>query len=356
MNRGDFFDYKHFGDINLTDPFFDSLKEDYKEFEEWFRRKSNEMAYVYEDDAGIQAFLYLKLENESLNDINPPLSKKRRVKIGTLKINPHGTRFGERFIKKAIDFTVENNVKELYVTVFKKHHSLVTLFKRYGFYNHGTKTTKNGTELVLIKSLHKNKILQMNKVRHHYPLINKMNNAYLLSIYPKYHSRLFPDSILNTEKRYDVVKDKSFTNSIEKIYICRMKDVIQMKPNDNIVIYRTKEEGKIAEYSAVASSICTVVEVKTRNDFNNIDELISYCRDYSIFTEEEIRAEYFRNSPMIIIKMLYNTALNRRIIRKKLIEECGIDREQYWGIIKLKGHQFSKILELGEVNESIIIN
>lgn len=33
------FEYKKFKDINLGDVFFDSLKEDYSEFENWFNRK-----------------------------------------------------------------------------------------------------------------------------------------------------------------------------------------------------------------------------------------------------------------------------------------------------------------------------
>ena len=31
-----------FRDINLADPFFDSLKQDYKEFTDWFNKKANQ--------------------------------------------------------------------------------------------------------------------------------------------------------------------------------------------------------------------------------------------------------------------------------------------------------------------------
>jgi hypothetical protein len=42
-----------FRTINLTDPFFDSLKGDYAEFADWFERKAvaNDTAYVFQDDA-----------------------------------------------------------------------------------------------------------------------------------------------------------------------------------------------------------------------------------------------------------------------------------------------------------------
>lgn len=357
MSRSDFFKYDFFSNINLNDPFFDSLKNDYKEFERWFNKKNHEKAYVYEDEYGIQAFLYLKIEETEITDISPMLPEKRRVKIGTLKINPRGTRFGERFIKKAIDYAIVNQSNELYVTVFEKHKSLIHILQTYGFEIFGEKKTANGTELVLVKNLKYNSFLETPEIiRKNYPLISKSVSSHVLAIWPVFHSRMFPDSILNTEKPYNVIKDISYTNSIEKIFISRISRAVELEPNDNIIIYRTADSGKSAEYSAVATSICKVVEVKTRKDFKNVDEVINYCNYYSIFSEKEIRNEYFSNKPMVIIRMLYNTALNKRIIRKDLINLCNIDRDQYWGIIDLTERQFSKILELGEVNESIIID
>ncbi len=53
----------YFGNINLSDSFFDSFRNDYPGFEEWFHRKSDEVAYVCQSDNGkILAFLYLKIE------------------------------------------------------------------------------------------------------------------------------------------------------------------------------------------------------------------------------------------------------------------------------------------------------
>ena len=56
--------YLRFSEINLSDTFFDSLKQDYEEFPSWFLRKANERAYVLfsEQDGGIQGFMYLKTE------------------------------------------------------------------------------------------------------------------------------------------------------------------------------------------------------------------------------------------------------------------------------------------------------
>ncbi|EJB9493516.1 hypothetical protein MXH55_004151, partial [Salmonella enterica] len=64
--------YVEFGKVDLSDVFFDSLKNDYPAFENWFLKKRNEKAYVSYDDYGkIDGFLYLKIENEELNDMTP---------------------------------------------------------------------------------------------------------------------------------------------------------------------------------------------------------------------------------------------------------------------------------------------
>lgn len=352
MSKGDFFKYDFFKNINLADPFFNSLKEDYKEFEEWFRKKAAEKAYYYEDEKGIQAFLYLKIENDALTDINPPLPKKKRIKIGTLKINPHGTRLGERFIKKALDHAVVNDIKELYVTVFEKHKPLIDLLMRYGFEHIAWKTTHNGTELVLLKDLNK----FTGDVLKDYPLVSTKNTTpYLLSIYPEYHTRLFPDSILHNEQNYDLIKDISHTNSIEKVYICWMDGVLDVKPGDPIIIYRTTDIPNRAEYRSVATSICVLKELKTKNHFHSLSDFLQYCSKYSVFDQNEL-VSFFDREKLYVMRMTYNLALSKRLIRKNLIELCDLDRNSYWGIMKLTEQQFVKIVKLGGVNESFIVN
>ena len=50
-------EYKKFSSINIDDPFFDSLKEDYLGFEDWFKRKADKYAYVlYGEDNLLQGF------------------------------------------------------------------------------------------------------------------------------------------------------------------------------------------------------------------------------------------------------------------------------------------------------------
>lgn len=339
-----------FSDLDVFDPFFDSLKEDYDGFSLWFEKKSlgDETVYILKDQEQLLGFLYLKYENEEDNTITPPLHKKRRLKIGTFKIDAHGTVLGERFLGIILKKMIEESFQETYVTLFDKQTGLIKLFEKFGFFLWGKKG--NG-ELVY------NKVLEVqNDIFKDFPRIQiQGNNKYLLSIYPEFHTKLFPYSKLNTEREHKV-EDLSFTNTVEKVYLTSMAGISNIKPKDNIVIYRTAESGKSAEYNSVATSICTVVETRRIESFNDINEFIQYCGKGVVFERKKLVIFWNTRKYPHIIKMLYNFSLNKRIIRKNLIEEAGIDRNAYPGFLQITDSQFDKIMKLGEINESFIIN
>lgn len=344
--------YVSFAKINLDDPFFNSLKEDYRSFCNWFKKKSDNMAYVhYDKENNLNGFLYIKVEGTKVDDIEPVLTGKKIVKIGTFKINPHGTRLGERFIKSALDYAIKEQASYCYVTIFEKHSTLVDLLQKYGFSKYGIKRTEDGEELVLLKDLTNT----TNNILIDYPLINlNKKRKFILGIYPQYHSVMFPDSILNNEST-SILRDVPHTNSIHKIYVCRMRGVENLKYGDILVVYRTAQEGRSAEYSSVVTSICVVESVHNQNYFSDFESYYSYACTYSVFDKNDLK-EWYDKGDCYTIKMTYNIALNKRITRHALIESMGFSRNSYWGFMIINDEQFNKILEVGEVNESIIIN
>ncbi|WP_163832269.1 N-acetyltransferase [Spartinivicinus ruber] len=345
--------YLKFKDINLEDSFFDSLKEDYSEFSDWFERKCENNAYVFKNDNNeIDGFLYHKIEEEAVTDISPPLPPKKRLKIGTFKVNAHGTRLGERFIKKSLDFALLEGVSEVYVTIFPKHEALIDSFKRYGFREVADKTTTNGVELVLLKQMG----VYIGEVKSDYPYIDNTGRKFILSLYPEWHSRLLPDSILNTESKDAVVKDISHTNSIHKVYLTAMSGVESLCKGDILVIYRTSDKKGPAHYRSVATSICVVEETKDISCFSTLDEFIGYTASYSIFKKRELEAFYSEKKYPTIIKFCYNVALSKRVTRGEMIDDLGMSANQYWGFFELTESQFEGIIKKGKVNESLIIN
>lgn len=348
---------KRFEEIDLADEFFDSLKESYPEFCQWFAKKAKagETAYVFYDESDkLSDFLYLKIENEALTDVVPIQPSKKRLKVGTFKLKARGTRRGERFMKKIMDRAFDEDVDEIYVTIFptEELQYLIKSFEDFGFVHVANKPHENkGDEWVLVKNMRQ----QVGDVIKDYPFVKVGGaNKRLLAIHPAYHTKLFPDSILKTE-HYDLVQDITPTNSIYKIYICWMKDAATLKNGDNVVIYRMGDGMGPAYYRAVATSICTVIEVKRYIDFKNIDDYLTYT-SYSVFSESDRRQWYSFKSNFIIIKMLYNVAFTKRVIRKDLLEQVGISSDAYWGFCELSEEQYKAIIELGGANERYFID
>lgn len=342
---------KKFKDINLTDPVFDSLKEDYSGFPLWFGRKADEDAYVLYIDESISGFMYLKTEDEELSDVAPRLPHKKRIKIGTLKVDAHGTRVGERFVKKAIDYAISENVDEIYVTIFPKYNGLIELLNEFGFRKRCEKSTADGVEDVLIKNM-RSLTGDLKEDYPRFPIGDR--RKFLLSIYPKWHSQLFPDSILNNES-YDVLMDVSHTNSIRKTYVCFM-DLARLRAGDVLLIYRTKDDKGAAWYRSVVTSVCVVEEVRSRVSFENLSEFIDYTEPYSVFNAVELTSWWKRGSRLYVIKMLYSAAFSKRLIRKDLVEQFKLDPEGYWGFMELSNDQFINIIRCGGINERIVIN
>lgn len=348
--------YMSFSEIDLSDKFFQSLKDDYKEFPDWFSKKAlaGEKAYLFRSRGHIAGFLYLKLEVGVVNDVEPSLPNGRHLKIGTLKINAHGTKLGERFVKKVFDHAISENADDVYVTIFSKHLPLINILKKYGFEEFAEKAGMNGKELVLLKrlsALHRDILLDYPKV-----LVDGVDR-FLLAIYPEYHTKFLPDSKLNNEP-FDIVQDISHANSIHKIYLSGVSGTGKMKRGDILVMYRTTDIPGKAYYRSVATSIGVVEETRKIGSFNNEVDFLKYVHPYSVFPRDELSALYATKKRRIVIKFTYNVALCKRVIRKRLIEEVGLpaERGRRWDFLKLTREQFDAISKLGEVNASYLVN
>ena len=350
---------QQFSDIDLNDSFFDSLRASYPEFDEWYNKKAaaGATAYCYYVDNELKDFLYLKIEEEELSDLTPALPAKKRLKVGTFKVDNedrHTTR-GERFMKKIMDKAIAEDVDEIYVTMFptEELQGLIRMFEKFGFSHIADKPHEGGNaEYVLIKDM----TTHVDDFKLDYPFVKKASsNKYVLSIVPEFHTHLFPDSILKNEKKYDLIQDVSETNSIYKIYLCWMQGTRNLKAGDKLIIYRTSDEEGKAYYRSVCTSVCTVCEVKTYRDFENEEEFIKYTNRYSVFKEHELRRWYKYKNNFIVIKMVYNIAFTKKVINMVMKEQVGLN-PKYWGFFKLTDAQFDKLLELGEIDERYIID
>lgn len=346
---------EYFGDVDIDDGFFDSFREDYIEFDKWFAGKSDETVYVCRQDEKIVAFLYLKIEdeNEPYPDIKPVFQKKKRLKIGTFKVELNGFKLGERFLKIIFDNSINLKVEEIYLTIFQKsmeHQMLILLLTDYGFRYHGFKTTDSGEEAVYVRDC--NPTISRDAPKLSYPYMSMSAGKYIVPIYPQYHTSLFPDSILNTESSQDFIENEPFRNAISKVYISRSINR-NLKPGDIIVFYRTG-----GYYKSVITTIGIVESVHTKiNDFKHFSNI---CRKRTVFSDDELKTHWdynTRNRPFVV-NFLYTYSFPHRVNMKRLIELGVImDVESApRGFEKLTDEQFNTIMKETESNENIIVN
>ncbi|WP_295121226.1 PIN domain-containing protein [uncultured Chitinophaga sp.] len=314
---------QHFGDIDLSDCFFDSFRVDYHGFDNWFKRKSDEIAYVcYQNDV-LSAFLFLKVEGQDENyaDIVPVFTKKKRLKIGTFKVTSNGYKLGERFLKIIFDNAYIQRVTEIYVTIFNKtaeQKRLISLLEDWGFKHHGCKTTPTGDEAVYVRIFDRNEGVNIGDPKLTYPFLSRTSKFYMVAIYPAYHSELFPDSILNTESPANFVENQPHRNALSKVFITRSHDK-SFQSGDIVLFYRTGDtDPKV--HSSVVTTIGVIESVVT--DIRDEAHFIEICRKRSVFTDDELRKHwnYHPYNRPFVVNFLYVASLPKRPNLKWLLD------------------------------------
>lgn len=345
----------YFGNINLKENFFDVFREDYDGFDNWFNGKADEPVYICKYGEELGAFLYLKVESEKENysDIIPVLTPKKRLKIGTLKVSMLGLNLSERFFKIIFDNALKQKVDEIYVTIFAKRtgqNLLIRQFEQFGFKQWGIKKTKTGDEIVLVRDF-TGKVDKSNPLST-FPFLSKKADVYFVSIFPEYHTELFPDSILRTESPEDFVENQPHRNSIRKVYISHAYER-NINTGDIIIFYRT---GGI--YKGVVTTIGIVESIN--NNIRSEKDLIKACYLRSVLTKEKL-IEFWNRFPKLkpfVVNFLYTYSFPKRPTLKDLINLGVIEGPDKIprGFGKLSWNNLLAIIKKSESNESIIGN
>lgn len=346
---------EYFGNIDLTDTFFDSFRNDYKGFNTWFNNKSNEPVYICLESDQILAFLYLKVENqdENYSDIQPVLPSKKRLKIGTFKVILNGYKLGERFLKIVFDNALKQKVDEIYVTIFDNNpekERLIDMLMSWGFEYWGIKKTSSGEEQVYVRDFSRK--FDVHNPKFTFPYFSLNSDVFIVPIYPDYHTNLFPDSILNTESPDNFIENEPFRNALSKVYVSRSFNR-NLKCGDTIVFYRTG-----GYFKGVVTTIGIVESVIT--DIKDEHEFLAFCRKRSVFNNKELINEWKRYPTLkpFIVNFLYSYSFPRRINLKELID-LGIISDisnAPRGFKKISKDDFVEILKNSRTNEDIIVN
>lgn len=126
---------KQLKDLDINDRFFDSLKNEYKDFIIWFNNHLDRKAYITFQDNKITSILILKIEDksESYKDFNKEFKPSKRLKICTLKVDVKFKNIGTKYLELAYSEAIKNNVNEIYITLYTNHKDLINLLEKNNY-------------------------------------------------------------------------------------------------------------------------------------------------------------------------------------------------------------------------------
>ena len=141
--RNDAIQQVFFSDLDLKDPFFDSLRTAYDGFDDWMLWKgaSGEQAWAsFEDNGSISSMLYLKPESD-VDETAVPRLTENRLKIGTFKVDfDHHTSIGNRLLAIALRQFARGGYRYAYLTMYDSPNTdaLRQRLGKYGFVHTGS--------------------------------------------------------------------------------------------------------------------------------------------------------------------------------------------------------------------------
>ena len=321
--------------IELEDPFFDSLREDYNGFDNWFKGKQEkgEKAFVIRNQ-NRQVTSFLMLKEEAADDDDVTLLKKllnvKRLKISTLKVTDKGKRIGETFIKIMTRVAMQKGDGIIYVTIFPKQEQLISQLSEYGFKLYTEKTTINAKGQVLKENVYVKDMEEAN----YYPNIEYTDQRiFLVPIKPEFNKLLFPESEINPQLTFDDLGGNiTSANAIKKAYICN-SNTKQIRAGDLLFFYSTRENMRLTAIGVVDAIY---------NSFDDFEEIKKLVKKRTAYTEEQLQEVAKQDSLVILFKhyltfekeITYKDLLNMKIVSGVIQQIQKIDSGKMIKIIE----------------------
>jgi len=303
-------------ELKRDDPFFESLKDEYPEFDRWFEKicREGRPCLVHFGTKGcIDALLIWKTENEAVYCV-PPLPKKPRLKICTLKVDYRGRRLGELFIKLSTFYAIRKNLEEIYLTHFTKPvDPLADLLNEYGFSRVARTTRGEGVYLKVIRPSREDlqRMSPEHIARRFWPLFydGPRVKKFIVPIRPEYHERLFVDyqsrQTLISEHLGEFIIEG---NTIKKAYLCHSR-IKKLSKGDVLLFYRSRDKHEV-------TSVGTVEDV---HDSRRPERIMEQVRGRTVYTAQEIRRMV--EKPTLVVSFIWHCHLSKPLPLKVLVEE-----------------------------------
>lgn len=307
---------KYLYEIDVEDVFFDSLRQGYDGFDNWYRKCSEQsrQAWIIQSGDAISALCIFKEEYDERVTSSNEILRGRILKLCTFKVADLGKKYGERLLFVAFNRAMENSFDYVYMQVREEEHGyLVSLLVDFGF----KKVGQYNNDVTYVKDMRvgdrKTWDSRNDCVKYaiaHYPhVLDEGVKKYIVPIRPIYHDLLFPDKRLY----YDLFQNdlSSEANAIKKAYLCKspMKNLLS---GDLLFFYRTND----------AKSISCVGVIEEAKRFSDADELISFVSKRTVYTHDDMRT--FLNEGEVLAILFRLIRYLKIPVKRTMLTEKGI--------------------------------
>ncbi len=240
--------------IPLDNPIFDSLRQGYPDFDNWWQAKcvkQHRKCWVVLDPdlAGI-----VVRKDERPGDTDATFPGNKILKVCTFKVRAEnrGTKLGELLLRQILWYAQANNFDVVYVTTFPEQEALIDLIEFYGFEK--TKTADNG-EMTYERKMALAPLPQaapdtslFDVARKNYPRFQTGQglDSYAIPIKEDYHDTLFPELRQQTDL-FDLGilsgGPRRPGNTIRKVYLCRAQANIT-QPGAILAFYKGASQNQ----------------------------------------------------------------------------------------------------------------
>lgn len=330
---------------HLNSPFFDSLRNGYHGFNEWFNKKAQDgrKAWVsWENNNELGGIcIYAHQIDEQITE-NKTLHGES-LKLATFKVGEasRGKKIGELFLKAAFRYASSNKLENIFIHGdVDRHHFLFEMLADFGFEKVGFHPGSNERDAVYLKhhpiSKPEATFPPFGYMRRYYPhyLDRGEVEKYIVPIRPEYHAILFPDFVASSGNQLSLFSQENTAgNAIKLAYLCHAQTK-GIEPGAVVLFYRS------GDYQLV-TSIGIVESYETLDDAENIAALVKRRTVYSM---NQISGMAKKPTKVMLFWLINH--LERPKSYDELIA-CGVFSRAPQSITKITDEKYKKIIENG---------
>jgi len=320
--------------VDYTQEIFDSLREDYPEFDIWFKTKvatdaPGRRCWVVVDENGrYDAIALLKIVDRH------PDHEGAATKLSTFKVSAHraGEKVGELLLRAVLEWCAgQPDVHELFVEVREdpSKAALVRFLEQFGFRRTLAATKANG-DVTYLKSVDPPARSDLKPYQFHVafgpPAIHPDAHAFVIPIKPHWYQGLFPDSPTFGSFGAQTLgglgaPPTPFGNAIRKAYLCHSPTKL-IPQGSTLLFYRSGDTTHGASSSGAVQAI-GVVERTMRTA--QAERILSFVGRRTVYSAEDVvgmcqgghnvlatlfRHDHFLSQPWSLRELIAASVLN----------------------------------------------